>query len=651
MAAADCRLSGVPLIRLTATVRRSIGPALVVTSILLPALVLASYATGWTGTDPRPGEWGWFAPAGTSLVHGDLAAVFDDSGVQAGPLQLIPYGLAVQLGVNGQTQWTAWHAACLAAALATYLVAAFPPPSARTLRSLAPMLLTAAVLTLGDILPRGIWGGHPAQVVVPLLWIAAARSAMAGRPFLAGALVGVAASWETWGVLGVVVVLCARRAAPLKSALATLAVLAVAYGPFVATGSFHMFDKAWPISPHSLVDALWPGLGSFPWSLRLLQGGAALALGAIVAVRTRGTWYSIFATILAVLGARLLLDPAIQPYYWFAPAGVLAVVAGRAALNGLYVHAGGAAAIAIWLVTLAPGTWVNGLVLVVLAVAFTATSARTVTPSPDAPPARSRAPARHAAPRPPTRRGAGEAPRGGDGPPRPLGLERREHQLPADAGVLLAHPPVPDAQAERLDRQPGLAQHRQALGQGLAGRVALGGRRQPAQRALAVVVDGQAGELDQREPRLGVAGELLRQGPHREVGRALALLGLVRRRQRVARRGASARVAAHELGERTEGPRVVRVAPERARRRSSWHWRRGRGADVGRRVPTVDADGRRQHEPAEPWEQMPCADHSRTHRHAHACAGVTRLLPIVLLRRRAPTTPQRVVGTPQPTLP
>ena len=399
MAAADCRLSGVPLIPLTATVRRSIGPALVVTSMLLPVLVVASYAAGWTGTDPRPGEWGWFAPAGTSLVRGDLPAVFDNPGVQAGPLQLIPYGLAVQLGVNGQAQWTAWHTACLAAALATYLVAAFPPPTARTLRALTPMLLTAVVLTLGNILPPGIWAGHAAQMVVPVLWIAAARSAMAGRPFLAGSLIGVAAAWETWGVLGLVVVLCTRRPAPVKSALATVAVLAAAYGPFVVTGSFHMFAKTWTVSHRSLVDALWPGLDTFPWTLRLLQGGAALALGAIVALRTRGTWYSVFATVLAVLGGRLLLDPVLQPYYWLAPAGVLAVVAGRAARRGLYVHAGGAAALAIWLVRLAPGTWVNGLVLVALALAVTAASARRrATPSPDAPPVRSPAPAPRGAP-------------------------------------------------------------------------------------------------------------------------------------------------------------------------------------------------------------------------------------------------------------
>ncbi len=359
--------------RAIATRLRPLGTSLAVASVVLPVLVVSSYARGWMETDPRPGEWGAFAPAGASLLRGDLAAVFHNRGVQAGPLQLIPFGAALLGGVSGNLQWTICYSLALFVVLVGFLIACFPAPEKRTLLAFAPQLAAAVVISLGNILPAATINGHPAQIIAPMLWIAAARASMSGRPFLAGSLVGIAAGWETWGILGVVVIFCAHRPNYLRSGLGTVAALAVLYGPFVLSGNFHMFQMEWQVSSSSLESHLWPGLESFPWSLRVLQAIASLALGVIVALRTRGEWYSPAATVLATLGGRLVLDPVLHGYYWLAPAAILVVIVGHATHRGRYVLASGAAATAVWLAVSPPRSWTGGLILVLFVLTATLT--------------------------------------------------------------------------------------------------------------------------------------------------------------------------------------------------------------------------------------------------------------------------------------
>ncbi len=53
--------------------------------------------------------------------------------------------------------------------------------------------------------------GHPAQALVPLLWVLAGFEVRAGRAWPAGLLIGVSAGFEVWGILGVAIVVLAPR--------------------------------------------------------------------------------------------------------------------------------------------------------------------------------------------------------------------------------------------------------------------------------------------------------------------------------------------------------------------------------------------------------------------------------------------------------
>ena len=96
--------------------------------------------------------------------------------------------------------------------------------------------------------------GHPAEAIVPLLWVLAAIWAREDRVVLAGAVLGLSAGLELWGVLGVPVLLLAprpRRA--LAGALVETAVVAGMFAPFALAGSAHMFQYDWRVSSGTLL--------------------------------------------------------------------------------------------------------------------------------------------------------------------------------------------------------------------------------------------------------------------------------------------------------------------------------------------------------------------------------------------------------------
>jgi hypothetical protein len=105
-----------------------------------------------------------------------------------------------------------------------------------------------------------------------------------------------------------------------------VAVTATFYLPFVLTGNFRMFDHRWKIESWSLVHVLL-GPGDFPWTLRLVQGAAAVAAGTGIAVALRRSSAAFWAVPLAVIGVRLLLDPTLYSWYWLGPATVALLAA------------------------------------------------------------------------------------------------------------------------------------------------------------------------------------------------------------------------------------------------------------------------------------------------------------------------------------
>jgi hypothetical protein len=187
---------------------------------------------------------------------------------------------------------------------------------------LYPALGVTLLAVLGSFLPRAVFLGHPADFVIPLLWIAAALFALDRRFVSCAVLIALATGFEVWGILGVPVVLLAPSPRLVRAGLAGLVVLAALYLPFVLTGSFRMFGFHWTVDPATLYGLFWPGLSAFPWSLRVAQSVFALAAGVAAALLLRRNRFGPWAVPFSIVAARLIVDPLLLWYYWFAPASI-----------------------------------------------------------------------------------------------------------------------------------------------------------------------------------------------------------------------------------------------------------------------------------------------------------------------------------------
>jgi hypothetical protein len=246
-----------------------------------------------------------FVAAGRTLLSSDWSRAFANRSIQAGPLQLALFG---SVGRSGEAL-----AILLATATALLVVAA-----ARVLGVTRPALLAAAgLLAVGAGLTRtGYEVGHPADALLPLLWILAAADARRGRTIRAGLLVGLSAGLETWGILGVAVLaLAARRRDAGAGAAAAAAVAAALFLPFVLAGHFAMGSYVWHVLPPSPLSLLVPQNTAFSWPLRLLQGALAVGAGVGAARLLRRSPHALWVVPFAIVGVRLLLDPVFLSYY------------------------------------------------------------------------------------------------------------------------------------------------------------------------------------------------------------------------------------------------------------------------------------------------------------------------------------------------
>src|SRR5581483_4752959 len=263
---------------------------------LLPALAAGAIAPFVRGDG---GDTRLFVAAGRTLLSSHWSHAFADSSIQVGPLQLAVYG---SLGRE-----TAALAAVLAIATVLLLQAA---ARAAGVRSPGAIALVGAAAIVTGLSTNVFEAGHPADTLLPLLWIVAAVDARRGHGTRAGVLVGLTAGVETWGILGVAVLASRRGVA------AAAAVAAALYLPFLVAGHFAMGSYDWPVAGHSLPHLLLGSGASFGWPLRLVQGAAAVGAG-LLARRTGSAWL----VPLAIVGTRLLLDPVLNDYYYAALVG------------------------------------------------------------------------------------------------------------------------------------------------------------------------------------------------------------------------------------------------------------------------------------------------------------------------------------------
>ena len=275
---------------------------------LLPlgvAALVAAFATD------DPADLPYFADAARTLLSARWADTFADPSLQVGPLQLLVVGVGDRLG--GLTL-LAYLLEVGLAALTVFTVGRLL--EGRAHRAALQTVAGLAVVVLG-ITDTAYTYGHPAQVAIPLLWLLAAVDARDGRTIRAGALLGLSAGLEVWGVLGIPVLLLApvaRRA--LRGVAAQFAVTGALFLPFVLFGEFRMFDHAWRVEGWTLVRFVVPAGDEFPWGLRLLQGAAALLVGAVLAFALRRTDRALWAVPLGIVATRILLDPTVYSWYW-----------------------------------------------------------------------------------------------------------------------------------------------------------------------------------------------------------------------------------------------------------------------------------------------------------------------------------------------
>ncbi len=281
-----------------------------VTALAWSAVLAAAASIAFTDLTLSGADAVFFHHAGGVLVSGDWLRTYADPAVQAGPFELAPFGL-LPLGV----------ASIVLQVLGTWAVIA---TVSRLLRGRG---LPAHWVVLGvgfaalvlDLPHSAVVSGHPAQLFVPLLWLLAGMDVRDGRLGRAAVLVALSAGFETWGVLGVCVFALAPRVWPAAVAAgAALAGAALLYLPFVLGGDFRMLDYAWTVNGGTLASlVLGPG-ASFPWGLRVLQAGAALAAGVGVALALRRTTHALAASLAALVAVRLALDPVSYSWYWVA---------------------------------------------------------------------------------------------------------------------------------------------------------------------------------------------------------------------------------------------------------------------------------------------------------------------------------------------
>jgi hypothetical protein len=268
------------------------------------------------GTDP--GDLVYFLHRGEQLLSGGWANTFADPMLQSGPLQLLVFGAVRNLTA------LAFVIELTVAALLLFVLGKLQVGD--RVRLIVGVLAIAAGLTQGAFID-----GHPAEAIVPLLWILAGLSAREDRVLRAGTLIGLSAGLELWGLLGVPLLLLAprlRRA--LLGGVAETVVVVVMLAPFALFGSFRMFQHEWRVATGTLLSLVVEPGTHFGWPLRLLQSALALGAGAAVALVLRRSVHALWLAPLAVVIVRLILDP--LSFGWYFLEAVALVLVGAALL-------------------------------------------------------------------------------------------------------------------------------------------------------------------------------------------------------------------------------------------------------------------------------------------------------------------------------
>jgi hypothetical protein len=283
---------------------------------------------------PQPVDFSIFGTPGTKILLGEWSTIYREAGIQAGPIELAFWGVPALLGVHGVVGWSVFGivtATLFAIALCAVAAWVLRPLSSRWSTTIA--LGATAIASLGFVVTRAVSSGHPAELVIPLLWVVTGQLARKGHPLAAAAVLASTTGWEVWGLLGAPALLLAPRIdarAVWRSALGGAVVLAALFVPFFLIGPMRMFAFSWPILPGTFAHILFPHEKNFAWPLRFAQGVLSVGAGAATAWTLRRRPDSIWLPLLVVCVIRLIFDPLLAGYYSLPPTVLVLIGAGIA---------------------------------------------------------------------------------------------------------------------------------------------------------------------------------------------------------------------------------------------------------------------------------------------------------------------------------
>jgi hypothetical protein len=282
----------------------------------------------------------YFEAAGRRLLSAAGLHVYAAPGLQAGPWQVGAFGLLARA-----TDWMHLPTDSTYAVISTLASTALVVIGVRLLRrqlgfaASATAELLSGVLAIGWLMTTEVYtSGHPAELVIPALWIAAAAQSTDNRAGRAGILLGLGAGFETWALLGVpVLLLCADWRAAARGVVAAVGVTAATYLPFVIAGPFRMGKATWPVSRASFIHVIAPRLDSFPWSARLLESVVVVGFGVLACWVARraaaGTSAAVWLVPTVIALAKAISEPSGYDWYWLPVQ--LSLLAGCSCADGL----------------------------------------------------------------------------------------------------------------------------------------------------------------------------------------------------------------------------------------------------------------------------------------------------------------------------
>ena len=280
-------------------------------------VILVAWTVGWSLLAARGGGYSWhyFAQGADLLINPGvnggglhLYAVHPD--LQIGPIALL---VAVPLNALGPTGGRL--AAELALALLGPLLLYVLVLARRRLTGTSP----APVLLLGTgLLLMPVWSEvatrftHLDDALALSFCVVAVLAVIARRPYLSAGLLAAAIDSKPWAAGFVVLILALPSATRWRAALLTALGVLGAWLPFVLADPMTLALSRFTIEnvDDSALHALGVNTANTPSWDRPAQVILGIAV-AIVCVR-RGRWA---AVPLAVVTARLLLDPQTYPYY------------------------------------------------------------------------------------------------------------------------------------------------------------------------------------------------------------------------------------------------------------------------------------------------------------------------------------------------